>query len=302
MTVTPTPTLVVRPVRPALGDLEHVLTRMEWTLLDFAQRQLPAGTAMAVPSGPARFHYLVSGSVEVNGGDSPLRLAAGDFLMLPRAGAHRVRATQDAVLASAELETAAAAGFPPALTLPEAFVSCGFVVREPHMGPLIETLGLEFGGMRAGNGVMASRIATIIASAAVRSWVENGCAPDQWLVSVRDPHIARAVAAMREAPGEPWTVETLARVASASRTVFAERFRELVGDSPSRYLTAVRMEQATDLLRQTGLSIGDVAHRLGYGSDVAFSRAFRRHTGVSPAIWRRGADAVVVAPAPALSA
>jgi transcriptional regulator GlxA family with amidase domain len=139
---------------------------------------------------------------------------------------------------------------------------------------------------------MASRIATIIASAAVRSWVENGCAPDQWLVSVRDPHIARAVAAMREAPGEQWTVERLARVASASRTVFAERFRELVGDSPNRYLTAVRMEHAARLLRDGRLSVADVAARLGYSSDVAFSRAFRRHTGESPAMWRRAtADA-----------
>ena len=166
------------------------------------------------------------------------------------------------------------------------------------MAPLIETLGLEFGGTRTGNLVMASRIATIIAAAAVRSWVENGCAPDQWLVSVRDPHIARAVAAMRDAPGEPWTVETLARVARASRTVFAERFRELVGDSPSRYLATVRMEQAIELLRDTDASIGEVAHRLGYGSDVAFSRAFRRHTGVNPAAWRRGSGVRM----PALSA
>lgn len=299
-----TEALLSTPTRAAADDLERVLARLEWTLLDFEQRELAAGTTVAVAGGRIRFHYVVSGSVEVTRGAAPLRLEAGDFLMLPRSEAHRVRAARDSVVASGELDTATTPGLPLASALPTSLTACGFVVREPHMGPLIQTLGLEFGGMRAGNCLMASRIATIIATAAVRSWVENGCASDQWLVSVRDPHIARAVAAMREAPGEPWTVDRLARVASASRTVFAERFRELVGDSPSRYLATVRVEQAAELLRVEGLSVGEVAHRLGYGSDVAFSRAFRRVTGVSPAAWRRGeaARSTAAAPAPALSA
>ncbi|MGO4298629.1 helix-turn-helix domain-containing protein [Leifsonia sp. RAF41] len=290
--------------RAAADDLERVLARLEWTLLDFEQRELAAGTAVSVAGGRIRFHYVVSGSVQLTGGAAPLRLEAGDFLMLPQSEAHRIRAERDSVVASGELDAATVPGLPLASALPASLTACGFVVREPHMGPLIQTLGLEFGGMRAGNCLMASRIATIIATAAVRSWVENGCASDQWLVSVRDPHIARAVAAMREAPGEPWTVDRLARVASASRTVFAERFRELVGDSPSRYLATVRVEQAAELLRDEGVSIGEVAHRLGYGSDVAFSRAFRRVTGVSPAAWRRGESArsAAPAPAPALSA
>ncbi|MEN0083695.1 MAG: AraC family transcriptional regulator [Leifsonia sp.] len=283
------------PVRPVLEDLESLLLRLDWTLLGFAQTAVAAGRSTAVPAGSVRFHYVVSGSVEIAGCALPVRLTAGDFLMLPRAGAHRVTASEDAVVASGELAAASTSGQPFTLALPESFGACGFVVREPSMGPLIQTLGIEFGRMRTGNCLMASRIATIIASAAVRSWVENGCAPDQWLVSVRDPHIARAVAAMREAPGEPWTVERLARVASASRTVFAERFRELVGDSPNRYLTTVRMEHAARLLRDGRLSVADVASRLGYSSDVAFSRAFRRHTGESPATWRRetaGATAI----------
>lgn len=287
MTPTPNPAVV--------NDLERVLAQLEWKLLGFAKTELAAGERSSVPVGAVRFHYVVSGSVEITGGASPVRLAAGDFLLLPRPGAHRIQATEDAVIASGEVEAATSAGLPFVFALPETLVACGFVVREPHMGPLIETLGLEFGGMRAGNCLMASRIATIIASAAVRSWVESGCAPDQWLVSVHDPHIARAVAAMREAPGEPWTLERLARVASASRTVFAERFRELVGDSPNRYLTSLRMEQAKELLRDHRLSVSDVALQLGYGSDVAFSRAFRRHTGASPATWRREAGAGVAA-------
>jgi AraC-like DNA-binding protein len=268
-------------------DLDRALAHLEWTLLDFTRVELGSERQLTVPPGGVRFHHVVSGAAEVTGTASPVQLAAGDFLLLPRAGAHRIRAAEDTVLASGQLEMASDAGHPLVLALPEVLVACGFVVREPHLASLIESLTQEFGGMRAGTGLMASRIATVIASAAVRSWAENGCAHHQWLVSVRDPHIARAVAAMRDAPGNPWTVESLARVARASRTVFAERFRELVGDSPTRYLTALRMEQAKELLQLERLSVGEVARRLGYGSDVAFSRAFRRHTGATPGSWRR---------------
>lgn len=274
-------------------DLDRALAHLEWTLLDFTRVDLAQNGLLAVPAGGVRFHHVVSGTVDITGTAAPVHLAAGDFLLLPRSGAHRIRASEDSVLASGQLEMASDAGHPLVRALPEVLVACGFVVREPHLASLIESLTQEFGGMRPGTGLMASRIATVIASAAVRSWVENGCAPDQWLVSVRDPHIARAVAAMRDAPGNPWTVDSLARVARASRTVFAERFRELVGDSPTRYLTALRMEQAKDLLQGDRLSIGEVASRLGYGSDVAFSRAFRRHTGATPASWRRAAFATV---------
>jgi AraC-like DNA-binding protein len=275
---------------PALADvdgLERVLARLEWTLLDFRRLELPRAQSTDIAGGRVRFHYVVSGSVEVQGAMSPVPLAAGDFLLLPGARAHRIRSLEDATIASGELDLASSAGDPLLAALPEVLVACGFLVREPHMASLIDGLAREFADVRAGTSVMSSRIATIVAAAAVRSWVENGCAPDQWLVTVRDPYIARAIAAMRDDPGSPWTVESLARVARASRSAFAERFHALVGVSPARYLTGIRMEQAKDLLVRDGLNVAETALRLGYGSEAAFSRAFRRHAGSSPATWRR---------------
>ncbi|WP_431277938.1 helix-turn-helix domain-containing protein [Leifsonia poae] len=277
-----------------VDELERALAQLEWTLLDFTRTGLASGHRMPVAAGRVRFHFVVSGSVEVTGTATPVLLAAGDFLLLSRVGGHHLRASEDSVVASGELELTNTAGHPLVHALPDVLVACGFVVREPYLASLIEGLSQEFGGSRSGATVMASRIATVIASAAVRSWVENGCAPDQWLVSVSDPHIARAIAAMTDDPGNPWTVESLARVARASRSVFAERFRALVGDSPTRFLTTLRMEQAKQLLRVEQVSVAEAAQRLGYGSDAAFSRAFRRYAGTSPATWRR-ADAVAVA-------
>lgn len=270
-----------------VDELERLLAMLDWTLLDFRRRSLAPSRTMCFPGGGVRFHHVRSGSVDLIGAAEPIRLAAGDYALLPRIGSHRIRAVDDAVVASGELGLTSHAALPLVAALPDALIACGLFVREPHLGSLVDGLTREFGEARPGTLVMRSRIATIIASAAVRAWVENGCAPEQWLVTVQDPHIARAIAAMQNDPGNSWTVESLARIARASRSVFTERFRMLVGDSPARYLTQLRMEQGKELLNKEQLSVAEAAQRLGYGSEAAFSRAFRRHIGASPAAWRK---------------
>jgi AraC-like DNA-binding protein len=272
----------------ACDDLERLLGMLDWSLLDFRRSVIAASSTINFPGDAVRFHHVRFGSIDVlDAAAQPVRLIAGDYLLLPRVGAHRIRAVDDAVVASGELSLTSHAAEPLVAALPDVLVAGGLFRREPHLGSLVDGLAREFGESRPGSLVMRSRIATIIASAAVRAWVENGCAPEQWLVTVRDPHIARAIAAMRSDPGNPWTVESLARIASASRSVFTERFRVLVGDSPTRYLTQLRMEQGKQLLDREQLSVAEAAVRLGYGSEAAFSRAFRRHVGASPGAWRR---------------
>jgi AraC-like DNA-binding protein len=284
----------------ACEDLERLLTMLDWSLLDFRRSILSASSTTVVAGEGVRFHHVRSGSVDVLGvAAEPIHLTAGDYLLLPRSGPHRIRAIDDAVVASGELGLAsdpASPLAPPLLSnaaaslataLPDVLVAGGLFRREPHLSTLVDSLAREFGEARPGSLVMRSRIATIIASAAVRAWVENGCAPDQWLVTVRDPHIARAIAAMQSEPGNPWTVESLARIARASRSVFTERFRTLVGDSPTHYLTQLRMEHGKQLLDREQLSVAEAAGKLGYGSEAAFSRAFRRYVGASPAAWRK---------------
>jgi AraC-like DNA-binding protein len=268
-------------------ELEALLGRLEWTLRDFRRSELGATHSIDFIASGTQFHHVRSGSVDVIGAVESVHLIAGDYLLLPRVGPHRIRAVDDAVVASGRLDMVSHAALPLAAALPDVLVAGGLFLNEPHLASLVDGLAKEFGQERPGTQVMRSRIATIIASAAVRAWVENGCTPDQWLVTVRDPHIARAISAMQSDPGGPWTVESLARIARASRSVFTERFRMLVGDSPARYLTQLRMEQGKDLLDREHLSVAEAAHRLGYGSDAAFSRAFRRHVGASPAAWRQ---------------
>jgi AraC-like DNA-binding protein len=114
-----------------------------------------------------------------------------------------------------------------------------------------------------------------------------------WLAALRDPVLGRALACLHADPAQPWTVESLARRAATSRTVLAERFRELLGRSPMRYLAEWRLQLAADMLRGSNLSVGEVAGRVGYEAEAAFNRAFRRHLGEPPARWREQARVAV---------
>ena len=108
-----------------------------------------------------------------------------------------------------------------------------------------------------------------------------------WLAGLHDPHVGRALILLHAEPAKPWTVEDLASEVGTSRAVLAKRFVELVGESPMSYLAGWRMHLAQDLLRDSSLGLGEIAGRVGYDSDAAFNRAFRRVVGSPPAAWRQ---------------
>ncbi len=108
-----------------------------------------------------------------------------------------------------------------------------------------------------------------------------------WLAAVKDRVVGAALSAMHKTPAHPWTLEELARSAGASRSVLAERFQQLMGSSPMQYLTQWRMLLAANLLRHSNTPLLRIAEGVGYQTDTAFIRAFRREFGCPPATWRR---------------
>jgi AraC-like DNA-binding protein len=136
-----------------------------------------------------------------------------------------------------------------------------------------------------------TRLADIVMTQIVRAWIETRPADlSGWLAAVTDPQIGTALAKIHREPGQAWTVDALASAAGMSRSLFSERFMSLLGVSPARYLLQWRMRLAAVWLKNENMTVSEIASRLGYASDAAFSRAFKRFLGLSPGSVRgRGA-------------
>ncbi|MEV0720993.1 AraC family transcriptional regulator [Asanoa sp. NPDC050611] len=272
-----------------VDDLSDVLERLRWSVDAYRKETMAGAERREVRGGGMRFHFVARGAVDVRGTTSA-RLDTGDFLLLPRGGDYTLVARGETVVHTGDMDAASPTAAQTVAVLPDVLVACCFTSREPLVVALIEAMANEVCGDRPGSRSVVTQLANVVAAAAIRNWVESGCGSLPLLsVPLRDSDVARALEAIHDAPGSPWTVEALARVALASRSAFAKRFRETVGDSPARYLARIRMEHAKRLLADQ-VTVAEVAVRLGYGSEAAFSRAFRRHAGLPPTRWRHSGE------------
>jgi AraC-like DNA-binding protein len=138
----------------------------------------------------------------------------------------------------------------------------------------------------AGSAVVVRRLSETILINIVRHLMSTATEEGSTLGAMGDPRVMRAVAAVARAPLEPWTVETMADVAGMSRTAFARRFRALLNDTPLNMVARLRLRIASEMLNHGGAKLDEAAEAAGYGSAAAFSRAFRRFHGTTPAKWR----------------
>ncbi len=270
-------------VDPGPGGLDEVLADLRWRFVQRDVFVLAPGRWQFLPGEPSAL-IVSEGLVRVEGLEEPEDLAHGDFLFVPHAGRFALNALSDARVLRIQLAPVTAGGamaaLPPRVLLTE------FTRHAPLAATMMQHLVEECPDP---HGVQGDRVSTLIASMAIESWHDRGCAPKRWLLRVDEPGIAQAVAAMHAEPGKDWTVEALARIALASRSGFAARFQEATGLTPGRYLTKLRIERAQRFLAEQEISVGALARQLGYRSETAFGRAFRRHTGRTPSQWRRAA-------------
>ena len=141
---------------------------------------------------------------------------------------------------------------------------------------------------RPGGAGVLSKLAEVLFIEVLRLYM-NEQAGDRtgWLAGLSDRVVGSALNALHQRPAQAWTLEELAREAGSSRSVLAERFQHLVGSSPMQYLTQWRMLLAANLLCRSNAPLARIAEDVGYQTDTAFSRAFRREYGAPPAAWRR---------------
>ena len=159
--------------------------------------------------------------------------------------------------------------------------------RDDPLAPLIELTLAEAGQRRAGGEAIRLRLSELIFVEVVRRHLETlGPGQRGWLPGLRDPGIGRVLAMLHERPAHSWSLGELSRRAGISRAVLAQRFTRLVGYPPMEYLTLWRMQVAARLIADEAMKIAAVADAVGYGSEPAFSRAFKRVTGMTPGGWR----------------
>jgi AraC-like DNA-binding protein len=156
-----------------------------------------------------------------------------------------------------------------------------------RLSTLVEFAVAESRDKRAGSRSVLLRISELVFVEVVRRYLTTQTGGGSgWLGGLRDPVVARALACMHAEPAHPWTVEELAREAAASRSVLTERFTHFVGHPPMLYLMRWRMQLAACRLSDRSAKVSAVARDVGYESEAAFSRAFKKLTGVGPASWR----------------
>jgi AraC-like DNA-binding protein len=255
-------------------------------------------------------------------GQEPIRLNEGDLIVFPQGDAH-VMSSAPGMRAKPDMAAFARQTTPLPMMYElggggpdRARVVCGFLgLDERPYNPLLAALpnvihlsaagansgasGLgtllamavkESGSARAGGENVLARLSELVFVEAVRRYLET-LPPAQtgWLAGLRDPVVGQSLAALHGEPSQGWTVDRLARLVGLSRSVFAERFTEMVGEPPMQYLALWRMQLASRLLMEGG-RVAEVAAAVGYESEAAFSRAFKKLVGQAPATWRREAD------------
>ena len=243
------------------------------------------------------FHLIDSGVCWVRGPavSEPLRLSAGDLVMFPQGTEHVLSSaatgnnpgeTRYTTMLCGEFEFATGKRNP----LIDALPAC-FVVRENDSGMqfrrLAQLMSQESQSGSFGSRAVLDKLADALFVMAVRHYVEQAGERRGLLAALFDARLARALEMLHTHPGRDWTVASLAEVAYMSRTAFAERFSELLGTSPIDYLTQWRMTEATRLLRDPHLSVATIGERLGYQTEAAFRRAFKRVHGFGPGKLRR---------------
>lgn len=263
------------------------------------------------------FHIIASGSCSVTvGGGRPVSVSAGDAIVVPYADRHVVRGSAPADPVRLDGLVFPPPGGPSPIVRhggggAETEIVCGYLQSDdPLFDPVLEMLP-RLMVVRSSDGPIARWVEASIAYALerwelrrqpVRAVVQlaelllaevlrdhlggDAESTSLWVSALQDPVVATAIRCIHTAPERRWTVDELAQQANVSRSVLDERFRQHLGRSPIRYLTDWRMRVAADLLSTTTLGILAVAARVGYGSEEAFSRAFKRAYGTSPGAWR----------------
>jgi AraC family transcriptional activator of mtrCDE len=270
----------------------------------------------AAPDGIVPFHLVLAGSCRIESSGGLLTARAGDFVLFPRGGTHRIcddgahapstqgatrmrydgmlplrrmgKGVVDADLLCGHFEHARSAGELLFKSLPDPLhVSLQDDESPASLEPVVALMRHE--AQKQGPGALAivTALSQALLAMALRRFGERLGGQASILALLADAQLGASVRALLKEPGRAWTIEGLAKFAAMSRAHYARRFREASGMTVFDFMTLARMAIACDLLRETRRTVGDIGMEVGYQSEAAFGKAFRQRVGELPAQYRR---------------
>jgi AraC-like DNA-binding protein len=304
-----------------LGEALHFL-RMNGAFYCRSELTAPWGLTLPPMPGYLWFHVVTSGHVWLEAGDAEARLLGPDELALVPHGEGHVLGSERGVRAPGILELerelvsdryellrhggggpltnlicgAVRFDHPAArslvATLPEIIqVRPSTSPQADWMQSTLRLMAAEAQELRPGGEAVITRLGDILVIQGVRAWIQTDpAARTGWLGALQDRQIGRAITLIHRDPGRSWTLASLADEVAMSRSAFAARFNELVGEPAMAYVARWRMYLAVDALKERNATVGELANQLGYRSEAAFARAFKRVIGTSPGAFKRTAS------------
>jgi AraC-like DNA-binding protein len=317
------------PIVSAIGETLRYL-RMSGVFYCPSELSEPWGIELPPLPGCVWFHVVTSGTCTIDVEGTTRALAPGDLVLVPHGVGHRAWGAspaptpvvwdlpheyvseQYAVLrhgGGGDLTTVVCGGVrfdhPGAQHLigalpPMIHIEAARSTRTGWMRATLELLGDETREISPGSDAVVSRLCDIVVIQAIRAWIERDpAARTGWLGALHDPQVGAAIARIHAEPERDWTVASLAAAAAMSRSAFAARFTRLVGEPAMNYVTRWRMLVAADRLQSSDATVATIAAGVGYESEAAFSRAFKRVLGSTPGAARRGES---TGPVPSMAA
>jgi AraC-like DNA-binding protein len=301
-----------------LAEALHFL-RMNGAFYCRSELTAPWGMTMMAMPGYIWFHVVTTGRVWLEAGDDEGRLLQpGDLGLVPHGEGHVLRSEpgvpapdvleldREEISERYEILRHGGGGAPTTLICgavrfdhpaarnlvdilpPVMHLEAASTPQLDWMQSTLRLMAVEAHELRPGSEAVITRLGDILVIQAIRSWLESDpAAKTGWLGALQDEQIGRAIALIHRDPARNWTVASLADELAMSRSAFAARFTELVDEPAMQYVTRWRMQVAVSALRNDGATVGELASRLGYRSEAAFARAFKRVIGVPPGAVKR---------------
>ncbi len=301
-----------------LGQTLYQL-RLDGSLYALSNLTAPWGMAMPALPGKMMFHIVTDGQCWLSAGDEqPILLRQGSLVLLPQGRGHQLMDNPNSEIKdffdlpvqriSERFELLSYGGAGNITKLTCCVMSFDQVAGQQLVAQLPDVLHInswdtEIDGwlehtlrflareareQKPGGQTIMSNLADILVIQAIRAWIDSEQETSSgWLAALRDKHIGSALAAIHRQPGKNWTVESLAREVGLSRSGFSARFTEMVGEPAMQYVTRWRMLLARSQLLESAITLGELADQLGYQSEAAFCRAFKRMMGEPPGAVRK---------------